>query len=381
MIDLRGRSIARRRMPGQPLALLLAVLVLWVWLRVTLLAFDDPAIARLRAVPLRVAMPPLVAVEAPWVDTAGGARVAAVNPAALARAPIRWRLAAAAPRDSARSGGVARATVPQRLSIISLDGRWSGASQTDRVALFPAADGRRLPNAAPDAASYPSDALGTITTPRSSPNRWSVSAWLLARPNGRSSPGTLVSRYGASQAGALAAYRLGGTDSPRVYVRATRALATLDRGDAELAAGVSFDIADLPVAIYVERRVAIEPGGRDAFALFASGGFASGDERRIAVEGYGQAGIVGLSRRTPFADASVVARHRVVDAGGVTVAVGAGSWAGVQPGAARVDIGPRIEAAATRDFGAARVSLDWRQRVAGSAQPGSGPALTLTAAF
>ena len=44
----------------------------------------------------------------------------------------------------------------------------------------------------------------------------------------------------------------------------------------------------------------------------------------------------------------------------------------------RVDVGPRVSMPVGRGM---RVHVDWRQRVAGSAAPGSGPALTLAADF
>jgi len=47
-------------------------------------------------------------------------------------------------------------------------------------------------------------------------------------------------------------------------------------------------------------------------------------------------------------------------------------------GGYRVDAGPRVS---MRVRGNMRVHLDWRQRVVGNAEPGSGPALTLAADF
>ncbi len=226
------------------------------------------------------------------------------------------------------------------------------------------------------AADFP-PATADVLPARTS-RRWSASAWLLARPGGQSSAARLIPRYGASQVGALVEYRLGGDAAPRAYVRASRALE--GSGEAEVAAGVRLAIADLPIALHAERRFAVNEAGRNAVALFASGGFAAGDPSRFSVEAYGQAGIVGLRRRTPFADASIVAQRRIVERGPLSVSAGAGSWSGAQPGASRLDIGPRIEA----DFDdglRARVALDWRERVAGDAHPDSGPALTLSLSF
>ena len=57
---------------------------------------------------------------------------------------------------------------------------------------------------------------------------------------------------------------------------------------------------------------------------------------------------------------------------------GLGVWGGAQPGLYRVDAGPRLS---MRVRNGMSVHLDWRQRMAGNAAPGSGPALTLGADF
>ena len=55
-----------------------------------------------------------------------------------------------------------------------------------------------------------------------------------------------------------------------------------------------------------------------------------------------------------------------------------GGWGGVQPGLYRVDAGPRLTMQVRRNV---RVHLDYRQRLAGNAEPGSGPTLTLAGDF
>ena len=60
------------------------------------------------------------------------------------------------------------------------------------------------------------------------------------------------------------------------------------------------------------------------------------------------------------------------------VSAGFGIWGGVQPGLYRVDAGPRLSLRVRRNI---RIDLDWRQRLAGQAEPGSGPALTLAGNF
>lgn len=371
------------RIAGQPLAMVIGILLLWIWFRVTWSVLDAPT-ARPptgRAWPLDLSeiytlQPPPRAQREPAVTTPHSS-------ATFPIAPIRL------PSDAgiSLSGGTVDRALAKRLRLAALGGRWSfnqrssatggwrgGAWSTGyrdtaigarEMSLF---DGR-------------SAALPTSTAdmrPTGTSRRWSASAWLLARPGAVAAGSRLIPRYGASQAGALLEYRLGEGTAPRAYLRASKAL--VGNGEAEVAMGVRLDIADLPVALHAERRFAANATGRNAMAMFVSGGFAAGDPSQLSVEGFAQAGIVGLRRRTPFADASVVARHRILESGPVSVSAGAGGWTGAQPDATRLDIGPRLEAGFD-DGLRARLSLDWRERVAGGAEPDSGPAMTLSFSF
>ena len=60
---------------------------------------------------------------------------------------------------------------------------------------------------------------------------------------------------------------------------------------------------------------------------------------------------------------------------------GAGIWGSAQRGAARLDIGPTIGVAVPIARRAIRLSADWRERIAGDARPGSGPAFTIGSDF
>ena len=53
----------------------------------------------------------------------------------------------------------------------------------------------------------------------------------------------------------------------------------------------------------------------------------------------------------------------------------------MQPGAARVDVGPRLTLRLPEVGQGSRIALDWRQRIAGDARPASGLALTLASDF
>jgi hypothetical protein len=58
--------------------------------------------------------------------------------------------------------------------------------------------------------------------------------------------------------------------------------------------------------------------------------------------------------------------------------VGFGVWGGAQPGVYRLDAGPRVKMQVRKNV---RMHIDYRQKIAGNAQPGSGPAITLAADF
>jgi hypothetical protein len=99
----------------------------------------------------------------------------------------------------------------------------------------------------------------------------------------------------------------------------------------------------------------------------------------IRMDAYAQAGVVGTRSRDFFVDASASLNVPVAPEGRVTI--GGGAWAAAQPGVSRVDIGPQLSLTLPVAGKSVRVSADWRLRVAGSATPGSGPALTLSIDF
>lgn len=209
-------------------------------------------------------------------------------------------------------------------------------------------------------------------------SRWSASAWMLARGGSEAfvaSNGLL----GASQAGARVLLRIN-DDVARPVSLGMRVSSPLRRDGVEAAAGIEWQpFAGVPIRLLAERRQRVSGAGRSAFALLTHGGV--GDRPVAAgfrLDAYAQAGIVGVRSRDLFADGGLtLVRPLKRSAGGNALAVGAGAWGGVQPGAARFDIGPRVTAA----VGPARLSIDYRFRVAGNAAPASGPSLTLGTDF
>ncbi|HEU5286292.1 MAG TPA: hypothetical protein VFU20_07275 [Sphingomicrobium sp.] len=133
----------------------------------------------------------------------------------------------------------------------------------------------------------------------------------------------------------------------------------------------------IPVSLTAERRQAIGSmgGGRSAFAVFLEGGVY---QRPIAwgfdLDAYAQGGVVGIRSRDLFADGGFTLTRPLYG----RFSAGLGMWGGVQPGLYRIDAGPRLSMKVRNNM---RVHLDWRQRLAGNAEPGSGPAVTLAADF
>ncbi|WP_146193573.1 hypothetical protein [Sphingosinicella humi] len=209
-------------------------------------------------------------------------------------------------------------------------------------------------------------------------NRWSASAWIFVRRGGTSqlAAGGLL---GGSQAGARVSYRLN-RDSARPLALSGRVYAPLGSLEAsEAAFGVSWKpVAGLPVEVLAERRQALGPDGRSAFSLIAYGGVS---ERPVLgpvqLDAYAQGGVVGLKSRDFFADGSALLTAPLVPSG--RVKAGLGVWGAAQPGLSRLDIGPHVSARLSPVR--ARLTAEWRLRVAGSAKPASGPALTLSADF
>ncbi len=157
--------------------------------------------------------------------------------------------------------------------------------------------------------------------------------------------------------------------------------ATGDRPDRELAAGVQWrPLARLPAVISLERRFRF--GRADAVAAFVAGGH---DGARLpggfVVDGYGQAGIVSGDGGGPFAEVQMHAQQLLVSNAQGALRLGAGVWGGGQDKHMRLDVGPAIRAQFPVGGTQMRVDASWRFRIAGTARPDSGPAVTLSTSF
>ncbi len=208
-------------------------------------------------------------------------------------------------------------------------------------------------------------------------DRLQLSSWALLRgrqgqplgPSSLASGGTL----GGSQAGARLLYNLN-----RQLAIAARTSSDVGRRGGELAAGVRVQpVAGVPVWLTAERRQRLgsNGSGRSAFAVFAESGIYG---RRLpwgfGLDAYLQGGVVGLRSRDAFVDGGLTFSRPLYR----NFSGGLGLWGAAQPGVYRVDAGPRLTMAVRNNV---RVHLDWRQQLAGNAEPGSGPAITLAGDF
>ena len=228
---------------------------------------------------------------------------------------------------------------------------------------------------APQRQSTPVAAAVPSFIPHRHLDRLQLSAWALWRGH---TPGAGSLASGGTLGGSQAGGRLIYAFDPRIAASLRSSSPLGGSRGGEVAGGIRVTpFPSIPVSITAERRQAIGKfsTGRSSFALFAEGGlYQQPLGWSLTLDGYAQAGIVGIRSRDLFADGSIAISRPVWG----DFSAGLGVWGGYQPGLYRVDAGPRISMKVRRNVS---VHLDWRQRLAGAAEPGSGPAVTLGANF
>ena len=175
---------------------------------------------------------------------------------------------------------------------------------------------------------------------------------------------------------------------PQLYARVATALADRVR-DREGALGLALrPLRHVPLAVMGEVRLQDSGGPVRARPVIMAVSELAPVRLPLGAEAeiYGEAGWAGGRGATAFYDAAGVVEHSVIrPLPGFDLRLGGGLWTGGQRGAARLDLGPRIELRGAigkpgKQIGV-RLAVDWRFRVAGRAEPGSGPAITLSAGF
>ena len=221
----------------------------------------------------------------------------------------------------------------------------------------------------------PAESIPALTQHRI--DRVQLTTWAMLRPAQAGSTGSQSlaagGSLGASQAGARLTYNF-----TRQIAASFRTSSDVGRRGGEVAGGIRVQpLLGIPVWLTAERRQRIGRlgDGRNAFALFFESGLY---DRPMPVgfrlDSYLQAGVVGWRTRDRFIDGGLTLTRPVYR----QFSAGLGVWGGAQPGLYRVDTGPRVT---MRVRGTMRVHFDWRQRLAGNARPGSGPAITLAGDF
>jgi hypothetical protein len=203
------------------------------------------------------------------------------------------------------------------------------------------------------------------------PRGWYMqgSSWFIERRASAQQAIAPVGQLGGSQAGG------------RLFVSRGRlplAFTTLSttplgaQGGQFLTAGVA--LRGRTVGLIAERRFSLDGLTRGATALTAYGGLYNVRlPARLKLEAYAQTGLVETN---PFADGAVHIAHPLGHFGPLELSGGAALWGGAQTRLNRLDIGPELWARVPIRRGTLRVSAEWRHRIGGNAEPGSGPALT-----
>jgi len=216
------------------------------------------------------------------------------------------------------------------------------------------------------------------------PRRWSMDAWALWREDDDSPLLSGRPSYGRSQIGAVVRFALAPSSgqAPQAYLRASAAL--VGGREQEAALGISArPLPFVPVRLAGEARVRESDAGTDTrMAAFAVSEFPP-----LALPGsttgevYVQGGYVTGRYATGFIDGQARITRDLAAGERFRLSAGAGAWGGAQEGSGRLDIGPSASLGISAGGVNARVSADYRFRVAGAAQPASGPALTISAGF
>ncbi|WP_294240428.1 hypothetical protein [uncultured Sphingomonas sp.] len=322
-------------MSGRPLRFLGATLGIWTLGRIAFLLPSSPQAEH--ADPIPVAS--LAHATAPFVEAG---RTFAPIPTQPAPPSLPNRIARRAPTAVA---GASYAVPPPAMAMLS-----DGAMEPPPARMFP-----------------------TWPTLPTRPDRWSASVWGIARRGG----GTLLpgGQLGGSQAGVRILRRL---DRDGALAASLRLSAPLEGIGREVAAGLDWKPARrIPLRLIVEQRWSLDSGAGGTAAIAVTGFGPRAIAPRLSLSAYAQGGAVMRDRIEPFVDGAVRATTPV--AAGIDL--GIGLWGGAQRDAQRLDVGPSLGFALPVADRPVRLSLDWRQRIAGQAAPGSGPALTLAGDF
>lgn len=356
---------------GQPLRFLAAVLCLWVSMRLVAASSLLPGgytADKPQAGPAQARIQAYAANALGQIFHIGAESAKPVWTASIDRAPVSSPV-----RLWSRT--IYRAPVARMAEI-------EAVSQPEAGTNPPPVD--HVPTDAPASSGIASAVPVRTAENMSRQRRWSGSAWIFWREKGVATALTGAGQLGGSQAGVRLDRQVAnlGRGGPPVllYGRLTTALKAPHQSEAALGLAVRPFSGRMPLTVGVERRIALDNNARNAMAIVAAGGL---NPTRIAgpvmAEGYAQAGIVGFSRRDLFADGRLTLSVPLDKARRTNA--GASLSGGAQPGVSRLDIGPMVETRLPLGSIQPRLAVEWRQRIAGRARPGSGLSVTLASDF
>lgn len=343
-----------------PIAFIAVIMAMWIGVRwIALIAGPVPSSESAPAVQLASA-PPL---------TAMSTRAAIATPVAIN--PIGNAIDRGAPSQFLSAAGGHSPTNPQPANAPAI-----GNMITSNDAARSETEQRRASMRLVPVATAPD--IGGLR-----PRNLSIALWAQWRPDVGFDSLANAGELGGSQAGTRLSFRIWQAGSVD-FALAARLSRPIERSDgAEAALGVAVQpFESLPLTVSLDRRIAIEAGARNAWSIGVAGGvYRKAVTTGLELDGYAQAGIVGAHSRDLYVDGSASLSHPIAISERAILSLGVGAWGGAQPGVARVDIGPEAGLRLPLGDMGIRLALGWRHRIAGSAEPGSGPALTLGADF
>jgi hypothetical protein len=237
---------------------------------------------------------------------------------------------------------------------------------------------------APEAKAWSAD-LKAVT------RHLSAGFYALLRDSGGGDPLAAAPILGSSQTGAYVGYTFNPLGRRRIsafgrLTTGSNVTGAIDPETSEAALGVRVDpLPRVPVHVAIERRFALGSWAVNAWAARLAGG----TQGRVKVgrlpldwDAYGEGGVVDFSAPQPYVGAQARALVPVISFGRMHLDGGAGLWGGAQDGfvtSYRFDMGPALRLRFDRSPISAE--LDYRVRLIGNAEPGSGLALTLAGQF
>jgi len=334
---------------GRPLRFLAAVGVGWIAVRATLLWPDG---VQPVAGPIRLMIAPAHAMEMRPMAMVARLRTLALAP--LARSVVR------------DVGRAAMRAAPSPAVATQSNARPDPPAAGAPIAGVP-------PFVVP-----PPGVFDPVRDPPRRAARWSGSAWAVTRAGRTARDDVTGGQLGGSQAGVRIVRTI---DRRGRLALAGRLTTPFGAGLREASLGLEWQPTRLPVRLVAEHRFVLGEGAGGP-GVGMVGGFGPVQVLPgVRAEAYAQAGVLRRTRTEPYADAALRLTHDVGRVGGMRIDVGAGTWGGAQRGAARLDVGPTLAVAVPVARKTLRLTLDWRERVAGRARPGSGPALTVGTDF